>query len=120
MGTHAAIVEKVEDGYKGIYLHYDGYPSYAGKILTKHYTDPAKVSALINLGALSTIAREVNPTQEHSWQNPQDEVCVAYHRDRGEPICIKTGLTLDAVVSQIDCEYVYVFEDGKWRHSECD
>jgi hypothetical protein len=115
MGTHAAIVQKVEDGYKGIYLHWDGYPDYAGKMLDEHYTTNEKVTDLINLGSLSQLEREPNPQGKHSYDDPESDVCVAYHRDRGESLDIYYGATVQEVIDKVGYgNYVYVFEDGKW------
>lgn len=116
MGTHAAIIQKVEDGYKGIYLHWDGYPRYAGKMLEEHYTSNEKVTDLINLGSLSQLKREPNPQGVHSYSKPEPDVCIAYHRDRGESLDIYHGNTIQDVVNKISySEYTYVFEDGKWN-----
>lgn len=115
MGTHAAIIQKVEEGYKGIYLHWDGYPEYAGKMLEEHYTANDKVTDLTNLGSLSQLKREPKPQGEHSYGNPESDVCIAYHRDRGESLDIYYGNTIQDVVDKIGYgEYTYVFEDGKW------
>lgn len=116
MGTHAAIIQKVEDGYKGIYLHWDGYPEYAGKMLEEHYTSNDKVTDLINLGSLSSLKREPTPRGEHSYSQPESDVCVAYHRDRGESLDIFYGSTVEEVIKKIAySDYDYVYEDGKWN-----
>jgi hypothetical protein len=120
MSTHSAIVEKTATGYRGIYCHWDGYPEGVGATLKKHYTDPVKVSALIDLGDISCLREEVAPTKGmvHSFNSPREDVTVAYGRDRGEDgIETKTGATLKEVVDQIDYEYIYLFENEKWRNA---
>lgn len=105
MATRSAIIEKTADGYRGIYCHFDGYvKDGVGDCLREHYMDAAKVSALIDLGALSILG------------NTPDE-SRAYYRDdsrRLEPLFIATGYSIKQVARQISHQYQYVFENGKW------
>lgn len=58
MSTHAMIYAKQkDDSVKGVYLHCDGYPDYAGNILLNHYTNDAKVQKLMSLGYLSSLGQ---------------------------------------------------------------
>ena len=118
MSTHSdsAIIMKTKIGYAGIYCHYDGYPSCVGKILQENYQDESKVKELIALGDISSLEKLVNPESgKHSYNDPQPGVTVAYYRDRGDIGCeTKIGFSIKQVEDQIDNEYVYVFEDGKW------
>lgn len=115
MSTRSAIVEKTETGYRGIYCHYDGYLSHNGKILLDHYQDAATVSALIDLGDISSLGERVSSVRRSGFES----VTVAYGRDRGEertePV---TGSTVNEVASQIGHDgYVYVFypEKKEWK-----
>lgn len=120
MSTHAAIIRKTETGtFEGIYLHSDGYPSYAGRILLNHYQDEAKVEALIDLGDLSFLAERVVPVGPHSWGSAEDGTTLAYGRDRGERNTeARVGPTVNAVKAEIDHSgHVYVFADGAWTHN---
>jgi hypothetical protein len=106
MSTRASIFEKQENGgYRGIYLHFDGYPKHAGEILKKYYDTPEKVSALIDLGDLSSIGKEITVRDT-----------VAFHRDRNEKLSITTTLQprnkLSDVIDGVD--YTYVFENNNW------
>ena len=115
MSTHSAIVEKTENGYRGIYCHWDGYPEHNGKILQEHYRDPDKVKQLIDLGDISALGERVDPVGEHSYDKPEKGTTIAYHRDRGEDkLEPDEGKCLTEVTNKIDHEFVYVFEDGKW------
>ena len=98
--------------YKTIYCHWDGYPSHNGAILLEHYTDEEKVKKLISLGDLSALRPNVEPTESHSFDNPQEDVVIAYHRDRGEELCINTSYTKKYIKGE---EYDYLFEDGVWK-----
>lgn len=116
MATRSRIGIEHEDGkITSIYCHWDGYPEHHLPILQGHYLDREKVVKLIELGALSSLEPEVEPTGPHSFDQPQPGVCVAYGRDRGE-----TGL--GSIVSQDRYEfrrkgesYNYLFtKEGKW------
>lgn len=118
MSTRSAIVMKGENGkYKGIYCHWDGYPSHNGKILYEHYQDPEKVKALIALSDLSSLAENVAPAegQKHSYDERVDGVVVAYHRDRGEEMReVEEDEDINKILRKIEFSYVYLFEDGDW------
>lgn len=118
MGTRSAIILKREDGkYQGIYCHWDGYPSYNGKILFENYQDIEKVKELVGLGDISSLANEVTPPEGsgHSYDNRVDGYVVAYHRDRGEELrIIEISENLKEVLAKIDYAYAYVYIDGVW------
>ena len=114
MSTSALIAQKAEDGFRGIYLHSDGYIEHAGSILARYYNTAEKVSELIDLGHLSALDKNITPTlSTHKFDNPEKGVIIAYHRDRGdsfdEVAPIETG-TLAELVELIDHDYLYVFE----------
>jgi len=119
MATRSNIGIVNEDGsITGIYCHYDGYPEYVGKMLLNHYTDVDWIHMLMDLGDLSILSENMNPTGPHSFNNPQKGVCVAYGRDRGE-----TGTNSRTFEDLGEYEhfgsgvdYQYLFEDGKWMY----
>ena len=86
MSTRSHIGIWNEDGSLDvIYCHWDGYPSYNGAVLLRHYQDPEKIRELIALGDISSLAESVKPAEgEHSFESPQEGVVVAYGRDRHE------------------------------------
>lgn len=86
MSTNATIAIQKENGTRtAIYLHWDRYIEAAGATLQLAYNTAEKVENLLRLGDLSILGYHTEPTDEtHSFENPQREVCVAYHRDRGE------------------------------------
>lgn len=116
MATHSTIAMLMTDGtVKQIYCHWDGYLENNGKILLKHYTDPAKIEELISLGSISQLDENVHPTEEHSFKNPQSGVVVAYHRDRDEELAIEVYPTLDDFYREYRGEeYNYLWCDGVW------
>ena len=86
MSTNSRIGIQNQDGtISSIYCHWDGCPEHNGDILFTHYKDRNKVQTLIDLGSISSLNSEVLAKEGiHTYDNPQDNVTVAYHRDRGE------------------------------------
>lgn len=127
MGTHSMIGMVQEDGtVRAIFCNWDGYPAHVGRILDAHYSDPAKVSALLDLGDLSVLAEEIGerrPFDVHDLEDDQidprwETWCLAYWRDRGEPeqeaqvfasvrdYAVEIGRNAD--------EYRYLFDGKAW------
>ena len=86
MATNSIIAVKVNDDYKSIYVHNDGYPEYMYPMLRDWYSTKEKAEALVNLGDASFIAKRLEPSKNsnHHFDHPEDDVCIFYHRDRGE------------------------------------
>ena len=119
MSTRSLIGATRPDGsVLAIYCHFDGYPEHNGRILARHYTDAAKVEALIALGDLSSLGPEIG--EKHPFNERPDGVCTAYGRDRGE-----TGTEARSYSSEIAfalalasgdsaAAYGYLFRNGEW------
>ena len=137
MATRSAIAVEYGNVIKGIYCHWDGYPSHNGAILQEHYTRP-KASNLIALGDLSSLRKnigEAHPFSKYEVEkdNPDfdklvelyeraeaEEWCTFYGRDRGEEnTSWKTFNSRDEFVEAFDgngCEYFYLLDnDGVWH-----
>lgn len=99
-----------------IYCHYDGYPSHAGRILNRYYTDDEPINALIDLGDLSILAESpYEPPEGHSFDEPVEGFCVAYNRDRGETKnTIAKLITLDRARNRCEYNYFYCEEASQW------
>ena len=121
MSTRSFICKELPNGkYYGIYCHSDGYLTYNGAMLLDHYSDPQKVDALLALGDISLLERNIapDPNKPHSfdYNERQDEVVVAYGRDRGETDVDAKEITVDEARGAWG-EYMYIFgQDGKWRY----
>jgi len=131
MATRSSIAMKTENGIRGIYCHWDGYPEHNGDILSKHYIDPAKVKSLIDLGDISALRNQIG--QKHSFdakysEEPElngmfDDWTLAYHRDRGEdwastaPQTYATVKEWQEAFEGSGCEYFYLFDNNKWEVS---
>ena len=117
--SNIAIVNQ-DKSISSIYCHWDGYPEYVGKMLLNHYTTSDIVNELLNLGNLSNLDKNVNPTESHTFDKPQDGVCVAYGRERGEKdqeaIVFEDLGEFEDSASNSWADYQYLFEDGKWSY----
>lgn len=118
MGTRSAIARQNGNSIEAIYCHWDGYISGVGKVLSSYYDEAEEVQALIALGDLSSLGGKLSGTKEHSFGKPEDNVCVAYGRDRGETgTSAKLFKTVQEFVSEMShsgCEYFYYFDGDNW------
>lgn len=136
MATRSLIGIMTENGIRAIYCHFDGYLSHVGAILCEHYATFERAEALINLGGISTLAPKLAPESEfaepeydsngpdpvrHSFETPQKDVTVAYHRDRKEPLVIHTFHSERGYnnSTRIPVPYHYLFKDGQWHVDGC-
>ena len=87
MGTRSTIaIQKLDGSVEQIYCHWDGYLDHNGTILKTEYKTPELVKQLIRFGDLSSLGTRIEPINEmHSFDTPEEGVCVYYGRDRGEP-----------------------------------
>ena len=128
MGTRSAIGYKTAQGtIRAKYSHYDGYVSYTGVMLREHYTDPAKVKEMVELGDQSYLSPEIHPKGPHSFESPEEGCTIFYGRDRGEQDV--GAQDFDNVADFVEyyndcgCEYFYLHTPGGWivnDHSKLD
>lgn len=141
MSTRSLIAKKEKEGYRAIYCHFDGYIEGVGDTLNRYYLDENRVTDLINLGDLSSLGQYIVPapngvhhnfcmvggefkmvdsySDEHSFDSPQENVCVAYHRDRGEKLRVSTHSSLKDLKDYYKdtwCEYLYIYDNGIWYY----
>ena len=116
MSTNCKVAYKEADGtYASIYCHYDGYVYYMLPMLRNNYNNACLASELIDFGDASSIQERLHPNKKHTFDDPQDGVCIFYHRDRGEPwedVAPIRGQTKAELLNE--GYYSYVFEDGHW------
>lgn len=121
MSTRSFIcVEQDNGSYKGVYCHSDGYLTYNGAMLLDHYNSRERADALIALGNLSLLCEKLYPDPErpHSfdYDSRQEDVTVAYGRDRGEKKTEARVITLEDA-KESWCEYMYVYtKENKWQY----
>ncbi|MBR6641620.1 MAG: hypothetical protein IKL08_05460 [Clostridia bacterium] len=122
MSTRSTIgIELAKGKYVYIYCHSDGYLTYNGAMLLDHYKDREKIQKLIALGDISVLERKVDPDPKKPhgfrYDNRQEDVVVAYGRDRGETdVNARVGSLLDMCGGWIEYVYVYTL-DNKWLYT---
>ena len=119
MATRSNIgIVNLDKSITGIYCHWDGYPEYLGKMLLNHYNNDDIVNGLMNLGNLSSLSEKLYSTDFHTFDEPEEGVCISYGRDRGD-----TGSDSRTFEDLGEYEhfgsgvdYQYLYEDGKWMY----
>ena len=125
MSTRSLIgILDADNSIDTIYCHWDGYPSNQGPLLTQFYNTANKVRDLIALGGISYLAEKLEPTTtEHSFDHPEQNVVVAYHRDRGEDWAHNKPAhfaNIDELIGSGGWEdYVYLFDvrTKSWKYA---
>ena len=119
MGTRSFIAVKTPTGFRGVYCHWDGYLEHVGRILRRHYTDPARVAELIEYGDISILGAEIGTA--HDFNALPEGQTTFYGRDRGDNDCGPTSReTLRDLMDHANrcgCEYFYLFADGDWQYA---
>ena len=116
MGTRSRIgIQLKDDSILSVYCHYDGYPSFNGKVLREFYNTKEKVSQLINGGNMSCTWTNAG------WNNETlPEMGPLHYTMRGESIESNAPeLSKDhgeylKMSANADEEYSYLFADGEW------
>jgi hypothetical protein len=107
MSTRSSIAVQHADGsVSAVYCHFDGYLEGVGAELVSKHDSQDAAEALVSLGDLSSVCKEVR----------------AYHRDRGEPFAdvapkrYRDMAQYLALVSEHigDNGYRYIYSDGAW------
>ncbi len=101
MSTRATIACKQDDGrYAAIYIHFDGYPDYAGRVLKQHYASMDSARTLVAGGDIRSLA--ANGIAERLT-------------DGNRPVIMPTRADLHDFARNCDSEYVHIFEDDAWH-----
>ena len=116
MGTRSRIgIQLKDDSILSVYCHYDGYPSFNGKVLREFYNTKEKVSQLINGGDMSCTWTNAG------WNNETlPEMGPLHYTMRGEsiennaPELSKDHGEYLKMSADSDEEYSYLFADGEW------
>ena len=116
MATRSTIAVQLADGnIVQVYCHWDGYLSHNGKILLEHYNSQELAELVTRGGDLSTLAPTFAPTASHSFDHPQEGVCLLYGRDRSEPP--ESALYSDCedyTYNRTQEEFDYIYINGQW------
>ncbi len=102
MGTRSRIGKLNDDGtVTSIYCHWDGYPSWTGRILLEHWNDHQRVDQLLSLGDLSGLG-ETGDAEAY--------------RTRGEPGVDAITHTADGWPdSGSEWQYLWIPSLGGWQ-----
>jgi hypothetical protein len=115
MSTNSTIAVKTKTGYNVIYCHWDGHPSYMLPMLQKNYNSEELADTLISFGDASCIRKKLKPVGPHSFDKPEKDVCVFYHRDNEEPWKECSPILFNDKDSLLNINgYLYIFEDNCW------
>ena len=141
MSTNSSISIKVGNKIKTIYSHWDGYPSWNGRILLDSFKSRGKVEKLIALGNISSLGKKVKPNkvglihkkdkdgfgmydknhkpifvktkEKHTFDRPHALTVVAYGRDREETDQEPRNY-IDNIGMSDRQSFNYMFKGGKW------
>lgn len=110
MATRSRIGIEFNDGsILSAYHHWDGYPTWLGKVLTKEYNTKEKVANLIDGGDMSCC------WSDSIWgkQLPEGEHAPEYYSARGEDCPPRYDKDMEEFFSDGE-EYSYIFRNGNW------
>ena len=122
MATRSSIHMQTENKLVSIYSHWDGYPSHHGPILLNHINTPELVAELMSYGNVSSLGANLSTNEPHTFDHPQEGVCVFYGRDRNEkeqeavesvlPSDLKPTLKRLPIAEEF--QYLYKVEEKQW------
>ncbi|MDA9859532.1 hypothetical protein N9D23_15625 [Rubripirellula sp.] len=103
MSTRATIaVRRTAGDYLATYLHLDGYPEHAGRLLEANYLTAEESESLVQRGDIRCLDSEIGEAEYY---------------DTGTLAAVLP--TLDALVDfakNCSASYLYVFDEGEWTH----
>ena len=107
MGTRSRIgIQLQDESIVSVYCHWDGYPSFNGRVLREHYTTIEQVRDLIDGGNISSLHTNVG------WKNETlPKTGPQYYTSRGESIKENEPRIDDDITEFLDNgeEYAYIF-----------
>lgn len=118
MSTNAIIGKLQADGtVRSVYLHHDGYFSYAGRILRTFYRTEKRIDALLALGNLSRLGPTPYGKNVSTPQVPDIVHCRAYIRDCGsKQKQEKAEIYPSKELFFAGAEVAYLYDNGHWYH----
>ena len=117
MGTRARIGIQFDDkSVLSVYHHWDGYPSWLGRILQTHYNTKEKVSSLVDGGDMSccwTKQRWSKVGEPGGVTSEDDNYGPQYYSQRGEDCPPRYDETVKEFLDSGE-EYAYIFTKRGW------
>ena len=119
MGTRSTIALEFADGtVSQVYCHWDGYLSNNGQILLKHYQDPYKVRALVDLGGFSSLRDTVEETAEGAYTQRGEDLDVNRYMNFDEHVRECQQEEYDYILRNIEGEATWLVRcyatNGQW------
>jgi len=112
MGTRSRVGVMHGDTCKSVYCHYDGYLSYTGQILQKHY-DSTKANALVARGDNSGVKETLEEMNFYEDRQSEGEDVKEFINSTPWQV----AHTFDEFLDQVQgcfAEYYYVMKEGRW------
>ena len=117
MATRSRIGLQFADGsILSAYHHWDGYPSWLGRILKTHYNAKSLAAELIDGGDMSccwTDERWEPNTHKGSQHSKDHEYGPQYYSQRGDNCPPRLDVNLIEYLGDGE-EYAYLFTNGEW------
>ena len=110
MATRSRIgIQLSDDSILSVYHHWDGYPTWLGRILKSHYNTKEKVAELLDGGDMSSC------WTDDIWGKklPVGEYAPEYYSARGEDCPPRYDNSVEDFLANGE-EYSYIFRDGEW------
>jgi hypothetical protein len=117
MSTNSTIAIQYKDNsVKGIYCHWDGYPSGVGKTLQDNYNSAEKVEELINGGFLSSLNNTIDECEYYAKRSEWDFSSDESSDEPWEEVCPIVSKDYDEFIKHNSQEfnYLYIAEQKKW------
>ena len=112
MSTRSRIgIQLSDESILSVYHHWDGYPTWLGKVLNTHYSSKEKVAELIDGGDMSSC------WSDSIWGDklPEGEYAPEYYSARGEncpPVLMSRN---EYLIKDNNEEYAYIYHNGEWE-----
>ena len=118
MATRARIGLRLsDDSILSVYHHWDGYPTWLGRILESHYNTKEKVEELIDGGDMSVCWTDDCFRNSDGKIEKKAEYGPQYYSERGEDCPPRLDNTIVEYLDKDNNEeYAYVYtRDGEWK-----
>ena len=118
MGTRSRIGIELKDGsILSAYHHWDGYPSWLGRILNTHYNTREQAAELIDGGDMSCAWTNERWGDKNEYggqmKTEVEEYGPQYYSQRGEDCPPRLDNDMEEFFSDGE-EYSYIFRNGNW------
>jgi hypothetical protein len=119
MSTRSTVAVVLSNGeVRSTYVHWDGAVEHNGRLLIEYWDSQELAEQLTSFGSISVIGKTAMPVGSHSFKNPEKDVCIFYHRDRGDPKNETNPKIYSSVKEYLMKgnfqDYNYLFGGGEW------